>query len=139
MIDRSLHPFATARRLRAGLLCLGLALAAGAAQGAETTTLVHSDAPQTLSGAGDRVLIVEGPFGLAWQSAGGRFSIQATAEGATAPPPGSGATVLLGPSGKPEAAAATEGKAEGRLKLRGEQRYRVSIVASGPWELTVTW
>src|SRR3546814_5598801 len=74
-----------APRLLAGLLCLGLglglALAWGSAQGAETTTLLRSDAPQTLSGDGDRVLIVEGPFGLAWQSAGGRFSIQATAEG----------------------------------------------------------
>src|SRR3546814_15679918 len=58
-----------APRLLAGLLCLGLglglALAWGSAQGAETTTLLRSDAPQTLSGDGDRVLIVEGPFGLA--------------------------------------------------------------------------
>src|SRR3546814_5059824 len=86
MTDRSRPLFATRRRaprLLAGLLCLGLglglALAWGSAQGAETTTLLRSDAPQTLSGDGDRVLIVEGPFGLAWQSAGGRFSIQATA------------------------------------------------------------
>jgi hypothetical protein len=122
MIDRARHSSAISRTLPpllAGLLCLGLAVA----QAADVVTLARADKPQTVSGDGDRELIVEGPFGLAWQSAGGRFSVQATAEGAD----------------KPSAATATEGKGQGRLKLRGEQRYRISIAASGPWTLTVTW
>ena len=122
MIDRARHSSVISRALPlllAGLLCLGLAVA----QAADVVTLARADKPQTVSGDGDRELIVEGPFGLAWQSAGGRFSVQATAEGAD----------------KPSAATATEGKGQGRLKLRGEQRYRISIAASGPWTVTVTW
>ena len=126
MIDRARHSSAISRALPlllAGLLCLGLPRLGMVAQAADVVTLARADKPQTVSGDGDRELIVEGPFGLAWHSAGGRFSVQATAEGAD----------------KPSAATATEGKGQGRLKLRGEQRYRISIAASGPWTLTVTW
>ena len=148
MTDRGLAAFVRCRalpRLLAGLLCLGLPwlglpwlAVVTPAPAADAVTLARSDQPQTISGDGDQELIVEGPFGLAWQSAGGRFSIKAAAEG-DAQQGGSGATVLLGPVDKVAAAASTEGKGQGRLKLRGQQRYRVSIAASGPWTLTVTW
>jgi hypothetical protein len=143
MTDRGLAAFVRRRalpRLLAGLLCLGLPCLAvvAPAPAADAVTLARSDQPQTISGDGDQELIVDGPFGLAWQTAGGRFSIRAAAEG-EAQQGGSGATVLLGPVDKATAAASTEGKGQGRLKLDGQQRYRVSIAASGPWTLTVTW
>ncbi|HMA13200.1 MAG TPA: hypothetical protein VKP12_00345 [Kiloniellaceae bacterium] len=107
-------------RLAAGLLGLGLA---GTVAAAEPPVLARSAAPHTLSGEGGRELIVEGPFDLDWRSAGGRFSVEATAEGAD----------------RPAAASATQGKGQGRLRLRGEQRYRLAIEADGAWTLTITW
>ena len=102
------------------LLCLA---AASAAAAAEPVTLKRSDQPQTLSGDGDRRFFIEGPFSLGWQSAGGRFSVEATAEGAA----------------RPSAASATQGKGQGQLKLRDERRYRVVIAADGPWTVTLSW
>jgi hypothetical protein len=119
MNDKSL-PATVCKALLAALLCLGLTSPAPAA---EPQALTRSDQPQTVSDEGDRELVVEGPFGLAWQSAGGRFSIEATAEGAD----------------RPAAVSATQGKGQGRIKLHGQQRYQVSINADGPWALTVTW
>jgi hypothetical protein len=107
-------------RMTAGLLCLALG---GAAAAAEPPVLARSSAPHTLSGEGDREIVVEGPFDLDWRSAGGRFSVQATAEGAD----------------KPTAASATQGKGQGRLRLRGEQRYRLVIAADGAWTVTIDW
>lgn len=107
-------------RLAAGLLCLGLA---GTASAVDPSVLTRSQTPHTLSGEGNRELVVEGPFDLDWRSAGERFSIEATAEGAD----------------KPAAASATQGKGRGRLRLRGEQRYRLTIAADGAWTLTITW
>jgi len=106
--------------MAAGLLCLGLG---GAAAAAEPPVLARSVAPHTLSGEGDQELIIEGPFDLDWRSAGGRFSVEATAEGAD----------------KPAAASATQGKGQGRLRLRGEQRYRLVIAADGAWTVTIGW
>lgn len=107
-------------RMAAGLLCLGLG---GAAAAADPPVLARSEAPHTLSGEGDQELIIEGPFDLDWRSAGGRFSVEATAEGAD----------------KPSAASATQGKGQGRLRLRGEQRYRLVIAADGAWTVTIGW
>lgn len=118
---------ATARlwsRLAAAALCLGLAgVGTGAVRAAEPPVLVRSEAPHTLSGEGNREIVVEGPFDLDWRSAGGRFSIAATAEGAE----------------KPSAASATQGKGQGRLRLRDEQHYRLVIQADGSWTVTITW
>jgi hypothetical protein len=113
-----------ARRALPLLLTLLFCLAASSlALAVEPTTLARSDQPQTLSGEGEREFLVEGPFSLAWQSAGGHFAVEATAEGAA----------------RPSAASATQGKGQGRLKLRGAQRYRIAIAADGPWTVTVSW
>ncbi len=105
-------------------LALGLAvLPALPARAAEPEMLSRSGTPQTLEGRGDRVLLVEGPFRLKWRTAGGSFAVEATAEG----------------SDKPTAAGSTTGKGNGGIGVRGEQRYRVAITASGPWSVTVTW
>lgn len=106
-------------RLLAMLLCL---IAPSAAMATGPIPLAPSDQPQTLSGEGDSEFLIEGPFSLAWQSAGGRFAVEATAEGAD----------------KPAAASATQGQGQGRLKLRGEQHYRVAITADGAWSVTIS-
>src|SRR3546814_10905365 len=90
------------------------------ASGADGEVLTPSETPRALSGDGDEAFVVEGPFSLAWQNAGGRFAVEATAEGAD----------------KPAAASSTQGNGSGRRKLRGEQRYRVTIAADGPWTIT---
>ncbi|HEY9538046.1 MAG TPA: hypothetical protein VIS03_10695 [Kiloniellaceae bacterium] len=105
--------------LLASLLWLGVA---GPATGADGEVLTPSETPRALSGDGDEAFVVEGPFSLAWQNAGGRFAVEATAEGAD----------------KPAAASSTQGNGSGRLKLRGEQRYRVTIAADGPWTITLS-
>lgn len=100
------------------LLCLAMP---GGSRAADA--VARSDQPQTLTGTGDRELIIEGPFSLAWQSAGGRFAVSATQVG----------------SDKPSAASSTQGKGQGRIKLRGAERYRVAIAAEGDWTLTLSW
>src|SRR3546814_6983458 len=68
--------------LLASLLWLGVA---GPATGADGEVLTPSETPRALSGDGDEAFVVEGPFSLAWQNAGGRFAVEATAEGADKP------------------------------------------------------
>ncbi len=112
-------------RRRALRLALGLLVFSPLSplQAAEPQTLSRSDTPQTLEGEGDRMLVIEGPFRLAWHTPGGRFALEAKAEGAD----------------KPSAAGATTGQGNGRIGVRGHQRYNVAITASGPWRVTVTW
>src|SRR3546814_323276 len=55
--------------LLASLLWLGVA---GPATGADGEVLTPSETPRALSGDGDEAFVVEGPFSLAWQNAGGR-------------------------------------------------------------------
>src|SRR3546814_11267986 len=68
--------------LLASLLWLGVA---GPATGADGEVLTPSETPRALSGDGDEAFVVEGPFSLAWQNAGGRFAVEAPAEGADNP------------------------------------------------------
>src|SRR3546814_1813198 len=68
--------------LLASLLWLGVA---GPATGADGEVLTPSETPRALSGDGDEAFVVEGPFSLAWQNAGGRFAVEARAEGADKP------------------------------------------------------
>jgi uncharacterized lipoprotein len=109
--------------------------AAPPASAEDAMTIARSQTPQTISGEGDKILLVEGPFGIAWQSAG-RIGVRAA-------PDVPGQTQSGGPavlSGPPKAAAdGSGGMAKGSMKLSGQQRYRVSIQASGPWEVTVSW
>jgi len=100
------------------LLCLATPDGSRAAD-----TVARSDHPQTLAGTGDREFVIEGPFSLAWQSSSGRFAVSARQEG----------------SDRPSAASSTQGKGQGRIKLRGAERYRVTIAADGAWTLTLSW
>lgn len=101
----------------------------------DAMTVTRSQGPQTISGAGDKSLLIDGPFGIEWQSAG-RIGVSAAPD--TPGKAQSGGPAVL--SGPPKAAAdGSTPMAKGRMKLSGQQRYRVSIMASGPWEVTVSW
>ena len=122
MTDRAKIAFRKALGLLSLLVLL--ALPAPAADAAASRTIARSEAPQTISGAGDMELLVEGPFGLKWEAAGGPFAIKAITEG---------------PPAKPVAGASTLGKAHGAFRARADGRYKVSIMATGPWSVTITW
>lgn len=113
--------------LVAALLLAGLAVTPALAE--DAMAVARSEAPQTITGEGDRTLLIEGPFGIEWQSAG-RIGVSAAPDkpGQTQ---GGGPAVLSG--------AGADGMSKGRMNLSGEQRYRVSITASGPWQATVSW
>lgn len=102
--------------------------------------LSRSHTPRTIDGEGDRTLLVEGPFSLAWETGGDSFAVSVVAAGQEAPA-GSGATVLSGSAADdgPAAGGATTGRGNGRIGVGGAERYRVAITASGPWQMTVTW
>ncbi|GAB4353125.1 MAG: hypothetical protein Kow00114_02170 [Kiloniellaceae bacterium] len=113
--------------LAAGLLLAGLAVAPALAEDAMNVT--RSAEPQTITGEGDKTLLIEGPFGIEWQSAG-RIGVTAAPD-RPGQAQGGGPAVMSGPG--------AGGMAKGAMKLSGQQRYRVSIMAGGPWEVTVSW
>jgi len=113
--------------LAAGLLLAGSAVPPALA--GDAMTVARSEAPQTIAGEGDRTLLIDGPFGIEWQSAG-RIGVSAAPDKPGQAQSG-GPAVLSG--------AGADGMSKGRLKLSGQQRYRVAITASGPWEVTVSW
>ena len=123
---------ASGRRAVLALGCvLGLAafaLAVRPALGDDALAVERSDTPRTLSGEGSKILLIDGPFGIAWQSQG-KIGVSAAPD--TGQQQNGGPAILSGPG--------ADGLAKGRMKLNDPKRYRVSITASGPWEVTVTW
>ena len=113
--------------LVAAFLLAGLAVPPALAE--DATTVARSEAPQTITGEGTRTLLIDGPFGIEWQSAG-RIGVSAAPDQPGQAQSG-GPAVLSG--------AGADGMSKGRMKLSDQQRYRVSITASGPWEVTVSW
>jgi hypothetical protein len=113
--------------LLAGLLFTGLAGAPAVAE--DMMNVERTAAPQTIAGEGNKTLLIEGPFGIAWQSQG-KIGVSAAPD-TPGQAQGGGPAVMSGP-GK-------DGMAKGRMKLGNPQRYKVAITASGPWEVTVTW